>query len=68
VIDADELAQLPEGSPLTDPEGPAAPYLEDGQITQEELDELMADLQAEGFRFRHGAGTDQDAAESSLSN
>ncbi len=69
VIDADELAQLPEGNPLTDPDGPAAPYLEDGQITQEELDQLMADLQAEGFRFRHGFGTDsdQDATESSFS-
>jgi hypothetical protein len=69
VIDADELAQLPEGNPLTDPDGPAAPYLEDGQITQEELDQLMADLEAEGFRFRHGLGidTDQDATESSFS-
>lgn len=69
VIDADELAQLPEGNPLTDPDGPAAPYLEDGQITQEELDQLMADLKAEGFRFRHGfgTGTDEDATESSFS-
>ena len=41
----------------------------DDVITQEELDQLMADLQAEGFRFRHGFGTDsdQDATESSFS-
>jgi hypothetical protein len=61
VIDADELAQLPDGHPLTDPEGPAAPYLEDGQITEEELDELMAELHELGLpfeRFRGGEGDD----------
>jgi len=40
VIDADELAELPDDHPLVDPQGPAAPYLEDGQITQEELEHM----------------------------
>ncbi len=44
VIDADELAELPEGHPLTDPDGPAAEYLEDGQLTQEELEEMRAEF------------------------
>jgi len=51
VIDADELAQLPEGHPLTDPEGPAAAYLEDGQLTQEELQEMHDE-----FAPSHGFG------------
>jgi len=51
VIDADELAQLPEGHPLTDPEGPAAEYLDDGRLTAEELEELHA-----AFGGRHGPG------------
>jgi hypothetical protein len=42
VIDADELAQLPEGHPLTDPDGPAAAYLDDGQLTADELAELRS--------------------------
>lgn len=58
VIDSDELAQLGEAHPLNDPEGPAAPYLEDGQITQEELEELMAELAP--FGRRGHSGTDQD--------
>jgi hypothetical protein len=49
VIDADELAQLPEGHPLTDPDGPAAEYLDDGQLTADELEELHAQ-----FGGRHG--------------
>lgn len=42
VIDADELAALPEGHPLTDPDGPAADFLDDGQLTEDELDELRS--------------------------
>lgn len=42
VIDADELAELPDGHPLADPEGPAAEYLDDGQLTADELAELRA--------------------------
>jgi hypothetical protein len=42
VIDADELAELPEGHPLTDPEGPAADFLDDGQLTEDELAELRS--------------------------
>ncbi len=51
VIDADELAQLPDGHPLTDPDGPAADYLDDGQLTAEELEELHAE-----FGGRRGPG------------
>ncbi len=58
VLDADELAQLGENHPLNDPEGPAAPYLDDGQLTQEELEELMAELAP--FGRRGPSGTDQD--------
>jgi hypothetical protein len=61
VIDADELAALPEGHPLTDPDGPAAELLEDGQITQEELDELLPSLQ-DGSRFRGGSHDDAESS------
>lgn len=44
VISAEELASLPEDSPLTDPEGPAGPYLGDGQITEDEWQQLKEDL------------------------
>lgn len=44
VIDAAELAELPEGHPLADPEGPAADYLDDGQLTEDELAELRSQL------------------------
>ena len=44
VIDADELAELPDDHPLKDPEGPAGPYLGDGQLTQEELQQLREEL------------------------
>lgn len=61
VIDADELAQLPEGHPLADPEGPFAEYLEDGQLTEAELDQIK-----EQFRQNRGprgfGGTAGDSA------
>lgn len=48
VIDADELAeimgQLPDDHWLNDPDGPAAPYLEDDQLTVDELRQLHEDL------------------------
>ena len=37
VIDAEELEMLREDHPLRDPNGIAAPYLDDGQLTIEEL-------------------------------
>jgi len=53
VIDADELAQLPEDHPVFDPDGPFADYLDDGQLTVEELDEIKGELApGEGFRGR----------------
>jgi hypothetical protein len=42
VIDADEIAGLPDDSPILDPEGPFAPYLEDGELSEQELEELRA--------------------------
>ena len=47
VLDADEIADLPEDSPVLDPDGPFAPYLEDGQLTTDELGELEAARDAE---------------------
>ncbi len=44
VIDAGELAELPEDHPLNDPDGPAAAYLEDGELTVEELRQLHGEL------------------------
>lgn len=46
VIDADELAELPEGHPLADPEGPAAEFLDDGQLTEDELAQLRSQRHA----------------------
>ena len=55
VIDAAELAELPEGHPLTDPDGPFAEALEDGEITAEELREVREELREQ----RHsGSGAD----------
>lgn len=54
VIDADELAALGENHPLNDPDGPAAQYLDDGQLTEDELNELVAELRGE--RSRNGDG------------
>ncbi len=47
VIDADELAELPDDHPLKDPDGPAAKYLGDGKLTQEELQQLREELHAQ---------------------
>jgi polyhydroxyalkanoate synthesis regulator phasin len=44
VIDASELAELPEGHPFTDPDGPFADALEDGEITAEELRDVREEL------------------------
>lgn len=40
VIDATELAELPDDHPLKDPDGPAADSLADGQLTEDELKQL----------------------------
>lgn len=65
VIDADELAQLPDGHPLTDPNGPAADYLDDGQLTAEELAELHAEFgghRGHGPRGFGGPALSEEAA------
>jgi hypothetical protein len=70
VIDADELAKLPADSPLRDPDGPAAPYLDDGQITVEELHEIFPFPGRRGWHGQHdGAdgGEDSQSVESNYS-
>ena len=44
VIDAAELAELPDDHPLNDPDGPAAEFLTDGQLTEDELKQLGEQL------------------------
>lgn len=55
VLDADELAALPDGNPFTDPDGPFAEYLDDGQLTVEELREARPD-RGRGHRGHRGFG------------
>jgi len=40
VIDTAELAELPDDHPSKDPDGPAAEFLIDGQLTEDELSHL----------------------------
>ncbi len=40
VIDATELAELPDDHPFNDPDGPAADFLADGQLTEDELQQI----------------------------
>ena len=47
VIDAEELASLPDGHPLRNPDGPAGPYLDDGQLTLDELQQIREQHRAE---------------------
>jgi len=44
VIDATELAELPDDHPLNDADGPAAEFLTDGQLTEDELKQLGEQL------------------------
>jgi polyhydroxyalkanoate synthesis regulator phasin len=53
VIDAEELAELGPDHPFNDPDGPAADYLDDGQLTAEEVREIIKEL-----REQHRAGRD----------
>jgi len=46
VIDADELATLGDDHPLRDPAGPAAQFLDDGQLTIEELRAIRREWRA----------------------
>jgi len=48
VIDADELAKLPEDHPLKAADGPAAEYLDDGELTLQELREIHGQLREQG--------------------
>jgi polyhydroxyalkanoate synthesis regulator phasin len=44
VIDEEELAEVPDDHWLKDADGPAAKYLEDGQVTAEELRQLHEEM------------------------
>ena len=55
VIDAAEIAALPDDHPLKDPNGPAAEYLDDGQLTADELSQLREELHAKKGGTESGA-------------
>lgn len=63
VITAEELAELPDDHPIFSEDSPAAPYLEDGQITQEEFDQLRTDIK-ERVRDRMGPAEGDEDTES----
>ena len=44
VITADKIAELPDDHPLKDPDGPAAEYLDDGELSLEELRQLRQEI------------------------
>ena len=66
VIDAAELETLPEDHPLRDPDGPAAEYLDDGQLTVEELRELRASVGRAGRHHQRWHGGAAPSAEESV--
>ena len=61
VIDSDELAGLPEGHPLTNPDGPFAAAAADGEITQQEIQDVLEQLRAE--RRSRGPRFGEDASD-----
>ncbi len=62
VIDAAELAELPEGHPFTNPDGPFADAAADGQITEEELRDVLEQLREERGG-RHGPRRGEEASD-----
>lgn len=62
VIDSAELAELqaalPDGHWLNNPDSPAAPYLQDGELTSDELSQLREELHGS----RHGRRGDAAAS------
>jgi len=59
VIDEAELAELPDDHPLKDPNGPAAKYLDDNELTSEELRLLRQELHAQ----RHADKSDTESGD-----
>lgn len=57
VISAEELAELPDDHPLNDPDGPAADYLDDGELTEDELSEIRQSLREAHQAEREAAET-----------
>lgn len=70
VLDADELAELSEDHPLRDPEGPFAEFLDDGELTLEELREAHGATRFRGFgefdRFRMPGFIDPEALDDGI--
>ena len=56
VISAEEIAELPDGHPFKNADGPFAELIQDGQITQAEWDEFVEEKKAE----REAQRSDQD--------
>ena len=66
VLTSEEIAELPFAARLTDPDGPFAGALEDGQITKEELEDVRSEhgkCYGGGGRHRHA---EKEASESSV--
>ena len=57
VISGEELAELPDDHPLNDPDGPAAEYLDDGELTEDELGEIRREFHAARRAEREAAAT-----------
>jgi hypothetical protein len=68
VIDADELAALPEDHPFNDPDGPFADVAADGELTQDEIQSVIEQLREDGELppgrgFGRGFGAETPSAE-----
>ncbi len=55
VIDSDELAELPDDHPFRDTDGPAARFLDDGELSEDELSDLGEQLRERRFDERSNA-------------
>ena len=68
VVDADELAGLPDDHPFKDADGPFADAAADGELTEDEIREVVEQLREDGELplrrgFRHGFGGTAPEAE-----
>ncbi len=55
VIDSDELAELPDDHQFRDTDGPAARFLDDGELSEDELSDLGEQLRERRFDERSNA-------------
>ncbi len=66
VIDEAELAELPDDHPLKDPNGPAAKYLDDNELTSAELRLLRQELHEQRHADKGDAESGDAAPTSSV--